>query len=319
VDALTEMNGVAVATRGGEVVVEHVGGTLDGTAPVALGTRFQIASASKSITAAAALLLVERGELGLTDTLAHRLDECPAAWREISIEQLLTHSSGLVHWDQLGDLDLTAPMDMDQLMARFAEEALLSEPGSAFSYSSPGYVLLGVIIESCSGEPYSRFLSDELLGPMGLADTFAGQGVGEGRLAAPMKGKVAVPSFNLDVTGLGAGDVWTTAGDLLEFDRAFFAGELLSPSTVSEAVAARVTVTDQPLDVVRIDGYGHGWYVGEVVGHTMYFHPGGNAGFLSLNAVLPEDDVRAVLLTNDEETDIVGCSMALLARAFGLA
>jgi CubicO group peptidase (beta-lactamase class C family) len=319
-DALTTMSGVAVATRAGEVVVEHVGGTADGLGePNTLSTRFQIASVSKSFTAAAVVLLAERAALHLTDRLERWLDDCPERWRAINLEQLLTHSAGLVHWEHLEGFDWTKPIAMDELVARFAAEPLLSEPGERFSYSSPGYVLLSLVVEACAGEPYASFLGSDVMAPLGLADSFAGNGHGRAGLATPLEGGAPITPNDLDVVSRGAGDVWSTARDVLAFDEGLLAGRLISPAAVVAATRPRVAVTEQPSEAVHVDGYGHGWFVGEVVGHRILFHPGGNAGFQSLNAVLPDDDVRAVLLTNDAGTDIAGCSLALLARAFGLA
>jgi CubicO group peptidase (beta-lactamase class C family) len=135
------LSGVALLQRGAEDLVAVAGGTT-GIGPdtdCTLGTRFQIASVSKQFTAAAVLLLRDRGVLSTDDPVRRWLDGCAAAWDEITIHHLLCHTAGLVHWPGVSGLDVTRPVAADELLRMFAAAPLLSVPGEHFSYSSPGY------------------------------------------------------------------------------------------------------------------------------------------------------------------------------------
>jgi len=179
-------HGAALLQRDAEDLVAVVGGTTgsDPDTDCTLGTRFQIASVSKQFTAAAVLLLADRGALSVNDPVRNWLDGCPEAWEPVTVHHLLSHASGLVHWHQLPGLDLTRPATTSDLLATFASAPLLSPPGERFSYSSPGYVLLGHIIEQAAGQLYHVFLTSEIFQPLGLTATFSGNPAGEQDLAA---------------------------------------------------------------------------------------------------------------------------------------
>ena len=105
-------------------------------------TRYQLASVSKQFTAAAVLLLVQDGMLLLDDVVGRWIDGCPDDWRDITLHQLLTHTSGLGHWDDYPMIDLARWVEPDELLKTFHRVPLRYPPGGGWSYSSPAYVLL---------------------------------------------------------------------------------------------------------------------------------------------------------------------------------
>lgn len=119
------------------------------------GTRFQIASVSKQFTAAALLLLADRGIVAVDDAVHRWIDGCPASWNSMTVHHLLTHTAGLVHWPHIPELDLTTPLAADEEVRIFQDAPLLSAPGERYSYSSPGYVLLARIVERAADQPYA--------------------------------------------------------------------------------------------------------------------------------------------------------------------
>ena len=292
---------MALLQRGSENLVAAAGGRTgsDPDAACTLGTRFQVASVSKQFTAAAVLLLADRGVLSVDDPVGHWLDGCPAAWEPVTIHHLLSHSSGLVHWNDLPGLDLTRPVAAGELLSVFASAPLLAAPGERFSYSSPGFVLLGHVIERAAGQPYGAFLAREIFGPLGLTATFNGNARGEADLATGHHNGAAVPSYELDTTGLGTGSIWSTAPDLARWDRALAGGQVLSEVARQAMFTIHVPVPGDD-GVIRTEGYGYGWFIGTVAGGRRVFcHPGDQAGFCSLNAWFPDDDVRLAVLSNE--------------------
>lgn len=269
-------------------------------------TRFQIASVSKQFTAAAVLVLADRGVVSLDDRIERWFGDCRDDWRAITVHHLLTHTAGLGHWRDFPDLDLHRPLRPEQQMEIFQRVPLLSPPGSRWRYSSPGYVLLGWIVQQASGQPYAEFLADHIFTPLGLRSTSAGDQPGGTRVARGYHDGQPVRSFDLSTVSLGAGDVWSTVNDLVRWDDALAGGELLTPARRTAMLTAHAVVGggSPAIAAWTADGYGYGLWVGAVKGHRAYFHPGDNPGYLAFNAWLPGDDIRLVVLVNEETTDL---------------
>jgi CubicO group peptidase (beta-lactamase class C family) len=142
-------SGAALATVGGSTVHEESTGS-----PVR--TRFQVVSVAKQFVAVAALLLVERGDLALDQPVGRWFGHAPAAWRDITVHQLLTHTSGLGHWAELPDLATLRALDPDHCLRLVAETPLRTAPGTQWTYSGPGYLVLGDIVAKAAGTPYPR-------------------------------------------------------------------------------------------------------------------------------------------------------------------
>ncbi len=204
---LDTFRGAVLLQRGAADLIAAAGGTT-GTAPDAdctLSTRFQIASVSKQFTAAAIMLLADRGRLSVDDGVHRWLDGCPASWRSMTIG-LVSHTAGLVHWLDLPGLDLTRPIAADEELRFFADAPLHSAPGQRFSYSSPGYVLLAWIVERAADQGYASFLAREIFEPLEMTGSFAGNGDREPGLAAGHRaGHRAASSFELDTARDGRG------------------------------------------------------------------------------------------------------------------
>jgi CubicO group peptidase (beta-lactamase class C family) len=319
VTGLDTLRGAVLLQRGAEDLLAAAGGTI-GTAPDAdctLGTRFQIASISKQFTAAAILLLADRGRLVVDDAVPRWLDRCPPSWNSMTIGHLLSHTAGLVHWTDLPGLDLTRPIAPEEELRLFADAPLLSPPGQRFSYSSPGYVLLAWIVERAADQSYASFLARAIFEPLAMGASFAGNGDGEPELAAGHRaGTRVTSSFELDTVGMGAGDVWSTVGDLARWDRAVASGRILAESSRRAMFTIQAPI-DAPDRLIRTDGYGYGCYIGrDSGGRRVIYHTGDNAGFVAVNAWFPDDDVRLAVVSNEETTDLMAILRQALATAF---
>jgi CubicO group peptidase (beta-lactamase class C family) len=314
-----DLRGAVLLQRGSEDLIAAAGGTT-GAVPDAdctLGTRFQIASVSKQFTAAATLLLADRRLLSVDDPASRWLHGCPATWGSITVRHLLSHSAGLVHWTDLPGLDVTRPIEADEELRWFAGAPLLGAPGARFSYSSPGFVLLAWIVERASGQPYASFLAREIFGPLEMTATFAGNGGGRPGLAAGHKAGARVTSMELDKVGMGAGDVWSTVGDLARWDRALASGEILGDGSRQAMLSVQAPIDSGGDGLVRTEGYGYGCFIGRLPdGRRVFYHTGDNDGFVAINAWFPDDDVRLAVVSNEETTDLMGLVREALATAF---
>ena len=223
----------------------------------------------------------------------------------ITGRHLLTHTSGLGHLDDFPALDRYRPIEPAQQLSIFQQQPLLSAPGSRYRYSSPGYVLLAWIVEKASGQPYASFLADRVFAPLGMHTASAGDPPGGTGMARGYHAGEPVPSFELATMGIGAGDIWCTAADLLRWDEAIARGELL-PAGLREAMLTPHALTGSATtrEGWSFTGYGYGWQIGTVDGRRAYFHTGDNSGYLAVNAWLPDEQITLAVLANDQATDI---------------
>jgi CubicO group peptidase (beta-lactamase class C family) len=298
----SEFSGVAVLAENGEPVVTRTYGDVDET------MAFQIASGSKQFAACAVLLLVDRRELALDDPVSRHL---AGGWDDVTVHQLLCHTSRLGHWAGIPGLDTSFTDTAEQIVAQILA-APLGEPG--WHYSSPGYILLAKIVEQVSGQPYPEFVTTEIFEPLGMrASTIAerpanaARGLHEGE---------PTDEWNLAVTP-GAGDAWSTAADLVRFEQALHVERaLLGQGSYLAMLAAHA-----PIDASWrwADGwlvgetYGYGVATGTIGGERAYFHPGDNPGFQSFRLWLPDTRRTLVVLTNDDAADRDPILRSLLA------
>lgn len=300
-----DLSGAVVALRDGSPIIESYGGTADETTgePCAADTRFQLCSVSKQFTAAAILLLVEQGQLRLTDPIGRWIDRCPSSWDAITVHHLLAHTSGLGHWHDYPELDLYRRIDADQEVAAFQASGPVFAPGSAWRYSSPGYVLLAHVVQNCSRQPYARFLAERIFDPAGLHDTFAGS-ARSNRVAHGHSHGKAVASFELDIVGMGAGDVWSTGRDLTRWLSLLGSQAFLSDESRRAMFTGHVPVGDDDGALMSGRACGYGCFIGILWQRRLVYHPGDNSGFKALSAWFPDDGVALAILSNEETTDI---------------
>ncbi|MEE6257343.1 serine hydrolase domain-containing protein [Plantactinospora sonchi] len=316
------VSGSVLVMRGESVLLETHHGLADATAgtPCSARTRFQLASVSKQITATAVLQLVERGALGLDDPLDRWFAGSPESWRGITTHHLLAHTSGIGHWREYPMLDLTAPMDPDELLRVFADVPPLFVAGAGWHYSSPGFVLLAHLVQRAADEPYRDYLDRMVFTPLGMTRTFAGMPHGRDDLARGYLDDEPVRSFELDVVGMGAGDVWSTVGDMQTWLAAVrpdgdgdsrSAGHPLGPET-RRLMVARHAATGRGTDE---SGYGYGWFLGSLAGEEWVHHSGENAGFRAFDAWSARSDRRVVMLSNQDRTDATAVTAILTGTA----
>jgi CubicO group peptidase (beta-lactamase class C family) len=298
------IQGAVLTMRGDDVLAD------DRSAGCTPGTRFQLASVSKQFTAAAVLMLAERGRLSVDDRIGRWIGECPESWRDITLHHLMTHTSGLKHWRDHPTIDLTRPMNMADLVEEFRRVPPLFAPGASWYYSSPGYVLLALVAERTADEAYAELLGHQIFGPLGMERTFAGSpgdrpdiARGHGADGEP------VASFELDVVNMGAGDVWSTTGDMLRWIDGLRAGRLLGEHYRTLMLTERVVTGRGPDE----RGYGYGFFTGAVAGEPWFHHGGDNAGFKSFVACLPRSDRRIVALSNSDATGAAALSSVVTA------
>ncbi len=160
-------------------------------------------------------------------------------------------------------------------------------------------MLLAHVVQRAAGEPYSDVLARQVFAPLGMDRTFAGAPGDRDNVARGYAGQRQVRSFELDSVGMGAGDVWSTAGDMRAWNDRLHAGQLLSQESVRLMFTEHAPTGMGP----ESRAYGYGWFAGSVAGEEWFHHSGDNAGFKAFNAWLPESGRRVVVLSNQDDID----------------
>ena len=223
------LRGAAIVTRAGRVKLEVASGLADAGAGTKCTpqTRFQVSSISKQFAAVAAMLLVESGQLDLAEPVARWFPGAPSQWQRVTLHHLLTHTAGVRHWGDAPGFQPSEPMDLAERIALIQRAPLLTDPGTRWHYSSPGYLLAGHIMAQASGQPYAGFLTEKILAPLELTSTSAG-GLPTGEVAARgyRDGQPVTPWQLSEMPGTG--DICSTVGDLASFTAAVHAGSLIA-------------------------------------------------------------------------------------------
>jgi len=175
VAAQQHFTGSVLVARDGKVVLSKGYGlaNVELDVPNTPQTKFRLGSITKQFTATAILLLQERGKLSVTDSICKYFDICPAAWSELTIHHLLSHTGGVPNFTNFPDYmpKMMMRVTTQEMIARFKDKPLDFKPGEKWSYSNSGYFLLGAIIEKVSGESYESFLQKNIFDPLKMTAT----------------------------------------------------------------------------------------------------------------------------------------------------
>ena len=290
---------VAVVDHGHVAFVGTYGlANLKAKRPVTDRTNFRLASLTKAFTATAILLLVKDGALSLEDHVRDILPDFPAYGRAIRIRHLLTHTSGLDAYEGFIPSGRRRPVtDRDVLGLLQRADRLLFPPGSAFRYGDSGYAVLGLVVEAVSGRPFAHFLKERIFARAGMTSTVAAT-PDSGAVSNRAHGYAAASrgfreaDHNLSSAVLGDGGVYSSAHDLIAWDRALDEHRLIPASLQNLAWSSTTLADGAPTQ------YGFGWYLGRDSGGPYVFHRGESTGFTHFVVKYPERRLTVIVLTN---------------------
>jgi CubicO group peptidase (beta-lactamase class C family) len=277
-------------------------------------TNYRLASVTKQFTAAAILLLAQDGRLTLDDPVRKWLPELPASDAAITLRQLLTHSSGLVDYEDLIPPGTTQQVsDADVLRMLSAAHANYFAPGTAYRYSNSGYVLLGLVIEKASGQSLPAFLHDRIFQPLGMDHTLLyehGRGPEVTHRAygySEEGGHWLRTDQSVTSATRGDGGIYSSIDDLARWDAALYDDRLLSDASRKLAFSPHVKVTGEPYQA----WYGFGW---RITGDTLW-HSGESIGFRNVIVRWPGQHLTVILLSNRNDPEPYRTALAI-ARVF---
>jgi CubicO group peptidase (beta-lactamase class C family) len=310
---LGRFSGAVLVVRDGVVVFRKGYGFADVSKRAAFtpDTQSAIASISKMFTARAVLKLRGDGKLRLTDSICDHLSACPDAWKPVTIEEVLRHTSGIPDYE--GALEFGSEKYEAFMQRPGSTQAILDDakklpldfgPGSKFHYSNTGYVVLSFIVQQVSGQPFGAYLTEQVLQPAGMSHSGVfGYGAAPASLARgythddqpwpEMLHGVSLGNENLKPVPVlplapphGDAGMFSTVDDLARWSAQMDGG-----ATVPQADIAEIFSPGR-------DYYGFGWMIGDAYGAKRYEHMGMLPGYDSALIKFPAEKLTIVILSN---------------------
>jgi CubicO group peptidase (beta-lactamase class C family) len=299
--------GLALAVVRDGIVIEARGfgfANVELNVPVKAETLFQTGSVGKQFAAMGVMMLVEENRVGLDDKITKYFDGAPESWSNITVRNLLTHTSGVPDYesDSLTNrkdpfINLRQDYTEQDLLRKFETLPLDFPPGEKWSYSNTGYVLLGILIRKVTGEFYGDFLHDRIFKPLEMnstriiseADIIPNRSSGYRLEKGDLKNQEWV-SPALNTTADGA--LYTNVLDMARWDAALYTEKLVKKATLDQIW------TPVRLNSGKTSPYGFGWGVTQLNGHRLMEHEGAWQGFTTQISRYVDDRLTIVVLTN---------------------
>jgi CubicO group peptidase (beta-lactamase class C family) len=300
---------VAGVFRDGKTIFIGAAGSGDIVAgtPLTPDTRFYAASVAKQFTSLAAAKLIEAGKLGLHDDVRKWLPELPEYAAPITVQMLMNHSSGirdsltLLNFAGVEDASKSSLAEVLKLMYR--QKGTNFVPGTAYSYTNGGYLLLGEVVARAAGKPFQDYVREAIFEPLGMKSTFfiAGRpapGLVTHGYVPTDKGwaiREAYPAFS------GSGGMMLTVNDMARYDHDIAVGHKVWTPAVTRTMLEPGTFSDGKTVIApNFDAmpYAAGLAVGTRRGKPFFYHLGEFESFRTGYARLPERGVGVAMLCN---------------------
>ncbi len=271
-------------------------------------TAYRLASIGKSIAAIAVMQLVERGKIDLNAPInkycaaypeSQALKDAPDKKFSITVRQLLVHQSGVRHNKPEEVLSTKHYNNITEAVGSFKDDPLVIEPGTKYSYSTPGYTLLGCAIESASGVSYIDYLRENIFKPAGMTRTFVDDvyAIIPNRARGyrkTEKGEIINAPLHDTSIKIPGGGLVSTAEDLAKFATAVNTNQLVKPETLAQMWTKPKTSDGKE------QGYAMGFLINDRDGLLRVFNDGSQAGTRTYLFLMPKQNLAIALMTNLE-------------------
>ena len=303
-----EPGGAVLITQQGKIIYERAFGmaNLELNVKMKPDMVFCIGSITKQFTAVCILQLAEAGKLSIHDTISKFIPDAPTAWQAVTLEHLLTHTSGIT------DEENWQNSSPDDLIKRAKERPLAFQPATKFAYNNIEYVLLGNVVAKVSGLPFSEYAKKNLLLPLGMTHTyFDDNSIIPNRVSAYLNSsKRGFQNVHLRVIGAVGEALFSNTQDLFIWHKGLLDGKLIKKEILKKAwTSYRLT------DGKEVD-YGYGWQTGGVIAGSPIIEHGGLAVGYSTDALyLPGEDMFVAVFMNQRsnQPEIIAAKLTALA------
>lgn len=318
--AKADQPGFTVIVRKGPQVMLRAGyglANLETATPMRADSNLRLASQTKQFTAMAVLQLVHSGKIKLDYKVGEVLKDYPAVGRDVTIKQLLTHSSGIPNLSRMPEFreNKAKAATLPELLALFSTQPLQFKPGSRFGYSNSNYVLLTAVIEAVSKQSYADYLQQHIFQPLGMKNTGYDQATEIVPNRANGYEQTATGFRNADVISMtrpqGAGGLRSTVDDLNLWDQALYTNKLVPQALLQQSFVKHPGTDGKPLP------YGYGWMSADLANFETHEHSGGIDGFSSYIIRVPAQQVYVAVLANSSYFDSYTMAVKLAAIAVG--
>ena len=271
--------------------------------PIEPKTNFRLASITKQFTAFSILLLENDGDLSLDDSLTKFFPNFPKYGNDITIRQILQHTSGLLAYENFIDDTLSVQLkDRDVLDILIEQDSTYFKPGTKHRYSNSGYALLALVIEKLSKKTFAQFLSDRIFTPLKMNNSVAFEN-GISRVGNRAFGYAKTDSGfvfadqSLTSAVLGDGGIYSSTLDLVKWNNEIDNPTLLPKNKLKMAFEKLVLPNGEVIN------YGFGWRLDPYRNYERPYHTGGTSGFSNIYMKIPELDLAVIVLINIREYD----------------
>lgn len=314
-----EPGATALVARKGRVIYSRAFGlaNVELDAPMRVDSVFKIGSITKQFTAVAILQLAEQRQLSLKDDITRFIPDYPTGGRKITIDHLLTHTSGIWDYSKMDDVAKRGAMDFTpgEMIDHFKNQPMRFDPGTKWEYSNSNYVLLGAIIEKITGKTYGAYLEQNIFKPAGMTRSLYANDIRVIRNRADgysMSDEGIVNAAYLSMTQpYAAGSILSTVEDLFKWNQALQSGKLIKRETLKKAWT-RYKLADG-----TETSYGYGWRMGYIQESRSLWHGGWINGFVTMALYLPDEDVFVTVLSNCDANSPEDVVARLAALAIG--
>ena len=315
----TGPSGVFMVAKNGKSIYNKAFGKANVELDVNLTSEnvFQLGSMTKQFTAIAILMLEEQGKLNVKHAVSKYVPDYPAG-DSMTIHHLLTHTSGIKDFTKMKSLRDIAQREMTpkMLVDFFKNEPIDFKPGEKFDYNNSGYVLLGYIIESVSGEAYEDYITKHIFQKIGMNQSYYAtdrqliykRAYGYQKKNSGYVNKTVI-SYSIP---FASGSLMSTVTDMLKWQNALNQHVLLKAETSKKAFSK------YKLNSGAEFTYGYGWHIKEINGIPAREHGGSIFGYKTMAVYIPGKDIYVLGLTNcdcNSPTQLVKDIAALVLKS----
>ncbi|WP_226647732.1 serine hydrolase domain-containing protein [Microbulbifer variabilis] len=309
-----------IVSRKGKVLYRGARGlaNLEHNIPLTADSVFRLGSITKQFTAAAIMILQEQGKLSIRDNIHKYVPDFPTEDNDVTIENLLTHTSGIANYtddEELFAKEIQVPTTIDDMLVRFSKHPMQFKTGEEMRYSNTGYVLLGKIIEVASGQSYADFIEENIFKKLGMQSSYYGSSkiIPNRANGYDLTPNGVVNAMYIDMMWPhAAGALLSTVSDLNVWFSALREGRLISKKSY------KMMTEPFKLNDGSISSYGYGLGVRKFNKYDIIAHGGGIPGFVTDAFYVPSEDLYVAVLSNLSSRNPSFISKLLAAEALDI-